>query len=163
MAEPQIDTLQFPGHLIRRLHQISVALFADHMARNDIDLTPVQFAAIDALAHEPGVDQATIAARIAYDRATLGKVIDRLEAKGLIRRDISPADRRARVVTLTEAGQSLLNKAMPIVEALQSEILTGLSPAEQVQITTLLTKATQIGDRLRRAPHRAQTGSQKEL
>ncbi|GLO70837.1 transcriptional regulator [Phaeobacter inhibens] len=162
MSEPPVDTLQFPAHLIRRLHQISVALFADHMARNDIDLTPVQFSAIEAVAHEPGVDQATIAARIAYDRATLGKVIDRLEAKALIRRDISTTDRRARVVTLTDSGQSLLRRALPIVAELQADILTGLSPTEQVQMTTLLTKATQAGDRLRRAPHRAPTAPLKD-
>ncbi|MFS4582988.1 MarR family winged helix-turn-helix transcriptional regulator [Phaeobacter sp. C3_T13_0] len=154
MAEPTIDTLQSPGHLIRRLHQISVALFADHMARHNIDLTPVQFATVAAIAREPGADQATIAARIAYDRATLGKVIDRLVTKALIQRDISPSDKRARMVSLTEEGHSLLREALPIVEDLQSDILTGLTPAEQVQMATLLTKATQIGDRLRRAPHR---------
>ncbi|APG46640.1 MarR family winged helix-turn-helix transcriptional regulator [Phaeobacter porticola] len=161
MTDSQVDTLQFPGHLIRRLHQISVALFADHMARNAIDLTPVQFAAIEAVAHQPGVDQATIAARIAYDRATLGKVIDRLESKALIRRSVSPTDRRARVVTLTDEGHALLIEALPIVQALQAEILTGLTPAEQAQMTSLLTKVTQLSGGLRRAPHRAPTVPQR--
>ena len=142
MSERDVDTMQFPGHLIRRLHQISVALFAEHMARHNIDLTPVQFSAMDAIAREPGVDQATIAARIAYDRATLGKVIDRLELKGLVLRTVSPSDRRARLAALSRAGETLLAQAIPVAAALQPKILAGLSTEEQDQMTRLLAKAT---------------------
>ncbi|WP_293576001.1 MarR family transcriptional regulator [Phaeobacter sp.] len=145
MSKPEFDMFQLPGYLIRRLHQISVSLFAERMSQHDLDLTPVQFATLNALALESGVDQATVASRISYDRATLGKVIDRLEAKGLIERTVSAQDRRARIVSLSQAGASLLGRAGPVVMAMQAEILPGLSLAEREQLVSLMTKA--IGER----------------
>ena len=61
-----------------RLHQISVEIFASRMAEAGIDLTPVQFAALTTVDDNPGVDQATLAGLIAYDKVTIGGVVDRL-------------------------------------------------------------------------------------
>ncbi len=119
------------GHLIRRMNQISTQVFAKTMHDADSDLTPVQFAALDAIVALPGVDQAGVAAKIAYDRATIGGVIDRLEAKGLVERTVSKQDRRAREVRPTEAGQHAYAKILPVVTALQDEILAALSSDER--------------------------------
>ena len=129
-----------PGHLVRRLNQISTALFMERMAAEGIPLTPVQFAALNAL--------------VAYDRATLGKVVDRLEERGVLRRTVSPTDRRARVLELTEEGRSLYNAALPHVQAVQPQILGGLTEAEQARFVALLEKATMAGNDLSRAPLR---------
>lgn len=129
------------GHLIRRLHQSSTQVFAARIKAAGLDLTPVQFAALDAIHANPGADQAGIAALIAYDKATIGGVIDRLEAKGLVARTPSKRDRRAREVRLTEAGESLLTHAMPVVSKLQDDILPGLSPEERAQFLDLARKA----------------------
>ena len=83
------------GHLIRRMNQISTHVFSQRMQAEGRDLTPVQFAALDTIIANPGIDQASVAARIAYDRATIGGVIDRLEQKGYVERTISRRDRRA--------------------------------------------------------------------
>lgn len=141
-----------PGHLIRRLNQISVGIFADKMADAGLTLTPVQFAALSAVAEHPGIDQATVAGLIAYDRATLGKVIDKLESRGYILRETSSRDRRAKVLRVSEAGQALLTQARPIVAALQSEIIGGLTPDEQQVFLRLLDKATMAGNEHSRAP-----------
>lgn len=141
-----------PGHLIRRLNQISVGIFADKMADAGLTLTPVQFAALCAVAEHPGIDQATVAGLIAYDRATLGKVIDKLESRGYILRETSSRDRRAKVLRVSEAGQALLTQARPIVAALQSEIIGGLTPDEQEVFLRLLDKATMAGNEHSRAP-----------
>lgn len=141
-----------PGHLIRRLNQISVALFMDRMAQVGIKLTPVQFATLTMIEANPGLDQASLAGLIAYDRATLGKVIDRLDARGLVQRRISEQDRRAKCLRLSAAGQSLLDSARPHVEAIQPEMLPGLSPSEQEQLIHLLKKTTDAGNALSRAP-----------
>jgi DNA-binding MarR family transcriptional regulator len=125
------------GHLIRRLNQISSQLFARRMAEHGIDLTPVQFAAMDAIVTDPGIDQAGIAARIAYDRATIGGVIDRLEQKGLVERRISARDRRAREVRPTPAGQTLFDRILPIVAGFQDDILAGLDAGERRQFHDL--------------------------
>jgi len=81
-----------PGHLIRRSHQISVAVFNTHLAAADV--TPVQFAILNALGDTPGVDQITLAKRVAFDPATSGSVIGRLESKGWVDRFADPVDRR---------------------------------------------------------------------
>lgn len=130
------------GHLIRRLHQISTHVFMAEMQAAGHDLTPVQFAAMDAIKAEPGIDQAGVAARIAYDRATIGGVIDRLEKRGLVARRVSTQDRRAREVRLTQAGQAVFDEVLPIVTALQDDILPGLDAKERAAFLALARKAT---------------------
>lgn len=141
MTQKNTEVRRMPGHLIRRLHQVSTQVFAARLKAAGIDLTPVQFAALDAIGANPGADQAGIAALIAYDKATIGGVIDRLEAKGLVVRVPSQRDRRAREVSLTEAGVSLLAMATPEVYALQDDILAGLDARERAQFLKLASKA----------------------
>lgn len=140
------------GHLIRRLNQISVSVFADRMAREGFDCTPVQYAALSMVNANPGLDQATLAGMIAYDRATLGGVVDRLEQKGMIKRSVSSSDRRARQLHLSDKGTKTLGIMKPIVAELQDDILTGLSQKEKAQLMRLLEKATSAGNQLSRAP-----------
>lgn len=141
-----------PGHLIRRLHQISTGLFQDRMARLGIDLTPVQFGALATLRDRPDIDQARLAGLIAHDRATIGGVLDRLQAKGLVARRIDPGDRRARLVRLTPAGAALLERVQPQVEALQHDILAGLTEAERASFVALAARVAAAGNDLSRAP-----------
>lgn len=140
------------GHLIRRLHQISTSVFQRGMKEAGLDLSPVQFAALDALSRATRVDQATLAGMIAYDRATIGSVIDRLETRGLVSRRPSKNDRRAREVRLTEAGEQLLQRAWPVVAALQNDILCGLGEAERQQFLDLASRMAAAGNTLSRAP-----------
>jgi len=130
-----------PGHLIRRLHQVSTQVFAKHIQAAGFDLTPVQFAAMGAIVSSPGIDQAGVAARIAYDRATIGGVIDRLEQKGLVTRNVSKSDRRAREVWPTARGAQVLAASLPVVEAAQDEILGNLDAAERARFLELAAKA----------------------
>lgn len=134
------------GHLVRRLHQHAAHVFQVRTKEAGLDLTPVQFAAMDAVATTPGIDQASIAAQIAYDRATIGGVIDRLEQKGWIKRTISNRDRRAREVTLTPIGRDILDRAIPVVSALQADILPCLSEDETSHLRDLLERTTKIID-----------------
>ncbi|WP_295453601.1 MarR family transcriptional regulator [uncultured Pseudophaeobacter sp.] len=129
------------GHLIRRLNQVSTHIFAKQMQATGYDLTPVQFAAMDAIASCPGIDQAGVAAKIAYDRATIGGVIDRLDQKGYVTRSVSARDRRAREVRLTEKGQALFEEVLPLVEQMQGEMLQALTPQEHAAFLDLARKA----------------------
>ena len=131
MHESGMHAANMAGHLIRRLHQISTHIFSKHMQDAGSDLTSVQFAAMDAIRANPGIDQAGVALLIAYDRATIGGVIDRLIQKGLVQRSISNRDRRAREVSLTRQGQKLFADILPVVEALQGDILACLEEAER--------------------------------
>lgn len=139
--------LGMAGHLIRRLQQISGHIFLQRMEEAGYDITPVQFATMQALQSNPGIEQAQVAAQIAYDRATIGGVIDRLEQKGYVSRVVSKRDRRAREVRLTEKGQCVIADVFPVVEALQKEILDGLTDAEREQFLALARKVVVRGDR----------------
>ncbi|MBN8292025.1 MarR family transcriptional regulator [Rhodobacter sp. NTK016B] len=141
-----------PGHLIRRLNQIAVSIFQDRMQGLGLDLTPVQFAALDALSDNPGIDQATLAGLIAHDRVTIGGVVDRLQSKGLVTRSVNENDRRARRLVLTDAGAALLARIVPVVSDLQDEILCGLAPDERSAFIALASKATEAANDRSRAP-----------
>src|SRR3979490_3567277 len=73
-----------PGYLFRRMQQIAVAIFVEECKA--CDLTPVQYAALVAIRTHPGIDATRLSAVIAFDRSTLGSVIERLEAKRHIER-----------------------------------------------------------------------------
>ncbi|HOS86537.1 MAG TPA: MarR family transcriptional regulator, partial [Burkholderiaceae bacterium] len=98
MSTP-FDFEHAPGHLVRRAHQLAVALFMEETAA--FEVTPVQFAILNALIDIPGEDQVTLAARVAFDAATSGSVIGRLEARGWIRREVDPKDKRRKLLWVT--------------------------------------------------------------
>ncbi|MCB1356713.1 MAG: MarR family transcriptional regulator [Maritimibacter sp.] len=136
-----MEAQKMAGHMIRRLHQLSTQVFTRRIHDAGFDLTPVQFAAMDAITSAPGIDQAGIAHKIAYDRATIGGVIDRLEQKGLVTRNVSRQDRRAREVWPTDAGVEAYCASLPVVNAVQDEILAGLTDPERALFMQLATKA----------------------
>lgn len=136
-----MDSLDMAGHLIRRLHQQSTQIFVQRTQAAGFDLTPVQFAALDAIHAHPATDQARVAEMIAYDRATIGGVIERLEQKGWVRRVVREHDRRARELSLTAKGARVRSAVLPIVRGVQDEILESLSKAERVSFLDLARKA----------------------
>lgn len=140
-----MDNIEMAGHLIRRLQQQSTQVFQTRTQDAGFELTSVQFAALDGIARQPGVDQASLAAAISFDRATIGGVIDRLEQKGLVERAVSATDRRARQLRLTRKGAQLLAACRPVVEALQTDILTLLSAKERAAFVALARKALGLG------------------
>ena len=136
-----MDSLDMAGHLIRRLHQLSTQVFVQRTQAAGFDLTPVQFAALDAIHAHPGTDQARVAELIAYDRATIGGVIERLEQKGWVDRVVSERDRRARVLSLTAEGERILQALVPVVRNLQDEILQALGEADRARFLRLARQA----------------------
>jgi len=144
-----------PGHLVRRFQQIAVAVFHAEVEAAGYDLTPVQYAALAAIGTRAGLDQASLAGLIAYDRTTITGVVDRLVQKGLVARQPSPRDRRAHELHITPAGKKTLRGIEPAVEAAQKSMMRGLSAAESKELMRLLTKAIDAGNDLSRAPMRA--------
>ncbi|MBN8558212.1 MAG: MarR family transcriptional regulator [Proteobacteria bacterium] len=129
---------QAPGHLIRRAHQIAVAVFAEEVGAHAV--TPVQFAILNALMQQPGVDQVTLAQRVAFDAATIGSVIGRLEKKGWLRRQAAETDRRRKLLWLTAEGERAALAMTPAVALVQQRILEPLDDGEQQQMLALLAK-----------------------
>lgn len=124
----RLDVHSMPGHYIRRLQQVATRLFAEDVTGA---ITPVQFAALLALRDRPGIGQAALSELIGYDRATIGGVIDRLEAKQWVRRSPSPTDRRSNSLTLTDKGKTALDQARPQVEQVQKKLLAPLNARER--------------------------------
>lgn len=147
-----LEIYKMAGHLIRRMNQISTSVFSERMAGEGYDLTSVQFAALTALEAHPGIDQATLAGMIAYDRVTIAGVVERLEQKGLIERTVSSRDRRSRLLKLSADGAAILAHLKPVVLELQDDILMGLDSAEKKTLLQLLEKATNAGNQVSRAP-----------
>lgn len=154
MSETHREYEDKPGHLARRFQQIAVAVFQAEMEAIGSDITPVQYAALAAVAALPGIDQASLAGEIAYDRATITGVVDRLEAKGLVTRQVSPRDRRARELTITPSGSETLTRIRPAVDAAQQQMTRGLSSSETAELMRLMRKAVDRGNDLSRAPKR---------
>lgn len=138
-----MNSLDMAGHLIRRLHQQATLVFVQRTQAAGFDLTPVQFAALDAIHANPAADQARVAEMIAYDRATIGGVIERLEKKGWVSRVVSERDRRSRELSLSEEGERIHAALLPVVQALQADILASLGPAEREQFQKLARQALQ--------------------
>lgn len=145
-----LDLTALPGHQIRRLQQIAVGLFMEETAAQD--LTPVQFAALAAVARQPGVDQRTLARSIGFDTSTIGGVVDRLERRALMLRSADPDDRRVRRLTLTADGQALLAAVLPAMRRAQDRILAPLPAAEQRQFMRLLARLVEGNNAASRAP-----------
>jgi MarR family transcriptional regulator, temperature-dependent positive regulator of motility len=148
------DMQDMPGHLARRFQQIAVAVFLAEVEAAGFDLTPVQYAALAAIAANPAIDQITLAGLIAYDRTTITGVIDRLAQKGLVLRQASARDRRARELLVTDAGHRTLQAMTPAVEAAQRSMVRGLTDTEASELIRLLQKAISAGNALSRAPLR---------
>ena len=124
---PAVDLDQLPGHHIRRLQQIAVAIFLQETESTGI--TPVQFAALQTVANSPGLDQRTLARSIGFDTSTIAGVIDRLEARGLMQRKASADDRRVRLLHITDAGRALLAEVQPGMQRAQQRMLAPLQAA----------------------------------
>lgn len=127
---------QRPGFLIRRLHQIHVALFQE--ACGALEVTPLQYSLLSALAVRGTADQTTLAADIALDRTTTTGALKRLAARKLVERKVCDDDRRAQLCRLTPAGTALLRKIETSARAAHRATLGNLSKAEQATFIAMM-------------------------
>lgn len=126
---PGFDTFRVrhsAGHLLRRAHQVAVALYAETVAG---DLSPRQFSILTTLHQEPGLLQVHLSDRIGADRSTVSELIARLEKHGLVRRRRQPGDDRIAELFITEAGVAALAEAAPGALLMHDRIMA-LLPAD---------------------------------
>ena len=119
-----------PGFLIRRLHQIHTALFAEECGEEKI--TPIMYSVLSALAQSGPVDQTTLARAVAIDKTNMADILERLRKRGLIRRRVAPRDRRVRLAALTGDGQAVLDRIDEKAERAHLRTVDDLSPREQM-------------------------------
>jgi len=132
-----------PGHLIRRLHQVSTAYFAEECGG---ELTAVQYAALVAVGSHPGIDATRLSEIIYFDRSTIGDVLDRIESKGWIRRGYTSSDRRIKRLELSSLGQEVLQHVEPGIRRVQDRLLAPLTAGEARTLVRLLGKMADDGE-----------------
>jgi DNA-binding MarR family transcriptional regulator len=147
-----------PGFLIRRLHQIHLALFAEECAA--FNVTPVQFSLLSVLVGNPRLDQAALAFEVGVDRATTANVVARLEQRGLLRRRGSPTDSRVKLAEVTAAGRRLLARIDGPARRAHERTLEALGEADRKRFITLLHRLVDGGNAHGRAPMRLAEASE---
>ena len=115
-----------------------------------LGLTAPQARLLLALERHPGENQALHAERLEIEPITLTRIVDRLEEAGWLERRSDPADRRARILHLTEKSRSIVERLRAIVATLFEDMLVGVDPAERLIFAALLER---IGQNLARARH----------
>ncbi len=126
------------AHLARRFHQVCVGVLSE--LTEPAALSPLEYAALVAIADEPGIDQRRLAARLAIDPVTAGQIVMNLERRAWANRAVDPRDRRVRRLTLTARGAELRTEMRPLLIEAQDRILAPLSAAERSQLINLLTR-----------------------
>lgn len=148
-TEEALSLWDRPGFLVRRLHQISVAIFMDEMG--DLDITPVQFGALSIVAANPGIDQSALARELGIDRANVADVVARLSANGHIERRASARDRRAKSILITPEGKAHLKEANNRFGKVHRRLLDPLSGEERAVFLDLLMRLIEGNNSLGRA------------
>ena len=164
-GERQVPRAQrVPSFLSYRLRQICLGIMDEVL--KPADLKPVEYATLTVLDAEPALDQHQLAARLAIDKMSMSKLVDRLESRGLLTRRISTGDRRVNELHLTAAGLKLRRRLQPAALAAQQRILEPLLPDERPVFVDLLTRVieghrtyAQPGHGRRQARRQVQTPS----
>ena len=109
----------------------------DRRARS-MGVTRTQWLALTRLHRRAGANQSELAEMMEIEKATAGRIIDRLEDHGWVERRADPGDRRVNRMHLTVEGRRLHATLAPIAEATVADALAGLSSADQKRLVGLL-------------------------
>jgi DNA-binding MarR family transcriptional regulator len=136
-ARPAYNLDEQVGFILRQVWQRHAAIFAREIG---INLTPTQWAALAKLAETGPCSQNLLGRLTAMDVATIKGVIDRLTARGLTETSPDLEDGRRLLVSLTRAGQQVVEKAAPNALGISKETLAPLDAKERETLMVLLDK-----------------------
>ncbi|MFD9540031.1 MarR family winged helix-turn-helix transcriptional regulator [Streptomyces sp. NPDC060022] len=141
-----VDLSSHPGHLARRLQQ------AHHLLWNTMvseEITSPQFAVLNALTAEPGLDQRTVGERVGLDRSTVAEVITRLLRRELLDKVRDPHDGRRFLLRLTDDGVRM-HRRLAVRTARMNQVFLGpLSTDEQQLLFDLMRRVSDAAESLR--------------
>lgn len=147
--EPRLPLWSRPGYLVRRLNQIHYALFAEEC--REFNVTPVQYGLLTALFIRGKLDQVSLAEELGIDRTNVAEVLKRLSARGLVRREENPADRRAKLASLTVKGQRLTGAMYGAMQRAQDRLLAPLTQVERDAFMATLERLIEANNEYGRA------------
>lgn len=143
------DLWDRPGYLVRRLHQIHLGLFAEECGQN---LTAVQYAVLTMLCDGEEYDQLTLSRAVGIDRTSGADVIKRLVRRGLVVRETSLRDRRAKIVRINDAGRAFVKEMRPAMERAQDRFVEPLSADERARFMQYMRRLIRANNDASRAP-----------
>ncbi|MGY0071304.1 MarR family winged helix-turn-helix transcriptional regulator [Streptomyces sp. QTS137] len=132
-----LDLHNYVGHLIRRAEQVHTALWFRHVSR---EITSQQFAVLNALRQEPGIDQRTLARLTSLDRSTVNQMVRRLTDQRYVSQVRDEKDRRRTLLSLTGEGAQLLDSLIPPAKRINEQLLESLSESERPVAADILRK-----------------------
>lgn len=144
------DMYQRPGFLLRRAHQISAAVFESACA--EVGLTQAQYGVLMVVRSAPDIDQSSLARALAFDKVTVLRVLQGLEERSLVVREVSAGNRRQMAVRLTPQGKRLLKKTERPVRLAYEQLMAPLNQQEAEQLIGLLQQLTHHLQDQARAP-----------
>jgi MarR family transcriptional regulator, lower aerobic nicotinate degradation pathway regulator len=138
VVDPEHDLGRRPGFLLRKAHQVAVAIFFEEVGA--VSLTPPQHNVLAAVQAYPSSHQTALSRIVGYDRATVGAVLAGLEARALVRRAGASNDRRLKTIRITPKGAALLRASAAAMERINRRIVECLEPHERAQFIGMLAK-----------------------
>lgn len=133
-----------PSHLIHRVLQLALDIYAEESAASG--LTQRQFAVLEAAAQKSGLTQTDLVKATGIDRSTLADLVSRMTTKGLLERERSVLDARAKAVRVSEGGMAALEAARPCVEAADKRILQLLPKSKRESFLDILSQLAETAD-----------------
>ncbi|HJU31750.1 MAG TPA: MarR family transcriptional regulator [Hyphomicrobiaceae bacterium] len=147
-AAPPVDFDELPSYVGYQVRRAQATIFADfEAALAGADLTPGSFGVLTLIRANPGITQVALAAAFGVDKSTLSPVIVRLEARGLVRREVSPRDRRRHALYLAAGAEPRYLAARERVRAFETGVASRLTKPEQRTLARLLAKLQGAGGR----------------
>ena len=138
-------TLRLVPTLHRATH--AVAMLLDRAP--DLGVTQAEAHVLSHLSDRGETTVADIHQAFGHKRSTLTSILDRLEARELITRDVSPEDRRSFLVALTRQGRSLAAKVSAHLEALESDVRRQVGKADAEAFERVARAIAEMADRER--------------
>ena len=154
LGERSLDELyRRPGFLLRRAHQISVALFLEETA--GLGLTTTQYGTMVVLRARGSLDQVGIATLVGIDRSTTALVVSKLEEAGYIERRDDVVDKRRKIITLSKTGHAMLDRVEQPAQRARERALEPFSTRDAAKFLALLERFVSAFNEQTRAPIRA--------
>jgi DNA-binding MarR family transcriptional regulator len=118
-----------PAALARRFQQVCASMVAEAIAGEPV--VQLEYGSLIAIEIEPGIDQRRLAEAMGIDTSNASLIVERLHAMGLIKRQVSAADRRARQLFLTPKGKTLWRRVRLKSSVASQRVLAPLAPDER--------------------------------
>lgn len=127
------------GFLLAAASRLSKREF-DKLLLKEYQVTAPQWSVLSLICEEGGLPQTQIAERLYMDKATIGDIVEKLLAKGLVERAVSPADKRAYCISATEKALGLIGQLTETATWINEKTTASMTPGEKLMLLELLKK-----------------------